>query len=255
MEFAQQTNMEAVKKSLAKVYFPGKNKPLTYYNDQFDLKVGDMVYVEGEMCGQIGRVIELNYHFKIKLSDYWSIIAVVDTHVKGGFHIAGSHIVTFDPAALPAGQAITWFALPNSQDEDETVCSYDDNESFPLEDLGSMNITEAIAQRGHKYYTENRVRYICLDGCKGYAIVEGSEIYTVDFEYRNGQISRLVCDCPCAFNCKHEFATMLQLRETLKLIEKYYADEYGRSNYFAAITKSAFFTFAIDCKESGSFIL
>ena len=254
MESTMLNDHTAPKKSLVQVLFPAKDKTMPYFNDTFDLKVGDFVYVEGEFAGQIGRVTQINYHFKIKLCDYWKVIAVVDTDIHGQFHLAGSHLITFDPNALPAGQVITWFKWPVDEDED-VVCCYDDKEHFPLDDLDSMNVTPAIAQRGHKYYTENRVRYLCLNGSHGYAIVEGGEIYTLDFEYQDGQISRLLCDCPCGFNCKHEFAAMLQLRETLELIEKHYADEYKRSGYFAAITKGAFFSFVIDGNESGSFIL
>ena len=48
---------------------------------------------------------------------------------------------------------------------------------------------------------------------------------------------------------------MLQLKETLELIEKHCAAEYERSGYFAAIDKGTLFTFAIDGKETGSFAM
>ena len=255
MEFTMQQKANTPKKSLAKIRFPGKEKTIPYFNDRFNLQLGDLVYVEGEMAGQIGRVEELNYHFKIKLSDYWRVIAVVKTDVHGEFHMAGSHFVTFDPAALPKEQAVTWFKAPMDQDDEDTVFSCDEEAHFPLDDLSKMKITQVIAERGHKYYLENRVRYICLDRGHGFAIVEGSENYTVDFIYRDGEISALLCDCPCAFNCKHEFAAMLQLKETLELIEKHYAEEYARSGYFAAVCKGTLFRFAIDGKENGSFVL
>lgn len=241
------------KKSLVRVQFPKQNVQPLYYNDQFDLKMGDFVHVEGKMAGQLGRVTEVNYNFKIKPSDYWKVTALVDTCVRGQFYMAGSHFVTFDPAALTPRQIITWFKASTQEDE-EFVISTDDS-SFSLDNLNAMNISAAIAERGHDYYLENRVRYLCLDGAKGFAIVEGTETYTVEFEYHNGQISHLLCDCPCGYTCKHEFAAMLQLNETLELIDKHYAEEYARSNYFAAVLKSTLFTFAIAGKETGSFIL
>ena len=103
--------------------------------------------------------------------------------------------------------------------------------------------------------TDCSVCKIHIDGTKGYAIVEGSENYEVEFEYRNGEISQLICSCFCSYNCKHEFAAMLQLKETLELIEKNYADEYERTGYFAAVNKGTLFAFAIDGKEAGSFTL
>jgi len=99
------------------------------------------------------------------------------------------------------------------------------------------------------------VVYISIDGTRGYAIVEGSEAYQVEFEYRNGEISQLTCSCFCSYNCKHEFAAMLQLRKALKKIEKNYATEYESTDYFAAIFKGTLFAFAIDGKDTGSFTL
>lgn len=243
----------APRKSLVQVRFPGKGMALTYYNDQFDLKAGDRVYVDGKLAGLLGRVTEVHYNFRIKISDYKKVVAVVDTDVSGEFHMAGSHFVTFDASALPVDKIKLWFKAPEK--EDEEVISGSDDSSFLLIDLKDMNISGAIAERGHDYYMENRVRYLCLDGHKGFAIVEGSESYVVEFQYKNGEISNLICDCPCACTCKHAFAAMLQLRETLELIEKHYSIEYARSDYFAAIAKGTLFSFVIDGKEVGSFTL
>lgn len=187
------------------------------------------------------------------MSDYKRVIAVVDTTVNGQFFMAGSHFVTFDREALPISKAVTWFKAPVKAD-DEFVSGSDDT-TFRLDDLSGMKVSTAIAERGHEYYMKNKVRYICIDGTKGYAIVEGSEAYEVEFEYRNGEISHLICSCFCSYNCKHEFAAMLQLRETLELTEKHYSGEYERTGYFAAVNKGTLFAFAIDGKETGSFTL
>ena len=243
----------APRKSVVQIYFADRHMTLAYYNDQFDLHRGDMVYVDGKLEGMRGRVTEVNYNFKIKVSDYKRVIAVVDTTVNGQFFMAGSHFVTFDRAALPISKAVTWFKAPAKED-DEFVSGSDDT-AFRLDDLSGMKVSAAIAERGHEYYMENKVRYICIDGTKGYAIVEGSEAYEVEFEYRNGEISSLICSCFCSYNCKHEFAAMLQLKETLELIGKHYEDEYERTGYFAAINKGTLFAFAIDGKDTGSFIL
>lgn len=241
------------RKSLVQVRFPGKGMALTCFNDLFDLTIGDRVYVDGKLEGQLGHVVDISYNFKIKISDYKKVIAVVDTNVHGQFHMAGSHFVTFDSATIPAAQVSMWFKAPAKEDE-EFVSSTDDF-SFRLDDLKGMNVTAAIAERGHNYYMESKVRYICLVGTKGFAIVEGSESYMVEFQYKNGEISHLICECPCSYTCKHEFAAMLQLRETLEIIEKHYSDEYERAGYFAAISKGTLFAFAIDGKETGSFEL
>lgn len=241
------------RKSVVQVHFSDFGHSLAYYNDQFDLHPGNRVYVDGKLEGQLGIVTSVAYNFKIRLSDYKRVIALVDTCVHGQFYMAGSHFVTFDPHALPAAQATPWFRAPSGEDN-IYVCGNDET-AFRLEDLQEMGVAESIAERGHSYYLENRVRYLCLNGTKGYAIVEGTQAYTVEFAYQNGAVRNLVCDCYCSYPCKHEVAAMLQLRETLEMIEKQYAKEFAASGYFAAVAKGTLFDFAIAGKEKGNFIL
>lgn len=251
--YTAQQMRAAPRRSVVQVSFAGRNMTLAYYNDQFDLHRGDMVYVDGKLEGMRGRVVEVNYNFKIRVSDYKRVIAVVDTTVSGQFFMAGSHFVTFDREALPVSKAVHWFKAP-AKEEDEIVSGSDDT-TFRLDDLGGMKVSAAIAERGHEYYLANKVRYICVDGTKGCAIVEGSEAYEVEFEYHNGEISRLICSCFCSYHCKHEFAAMLQLKDLLDNISRHYADEYERTEYFAAVDKGTLFAFAIDGKETGRFTL
>lgn len=236
-----------VKKSVVQVYFPSRGMTLAYYNDKFDLKVGDLVYVDGKLEGHRGQIVEVNYSFKIKLSDYKRVTAVVDTNVKGDFRLAVSHLVTFDRNAIPFEKVITWFKAP--ENDEEYANGNDDSKNFPLWDLGKMGICGDVADRGHDYYMQNRVNYICIDGTHGCAVVEGSEYYEVEFDYCDGQISNLMCSCFCSYACKHEFAVMLQLRETLEFIRQNYGNEYN--DYFAAIGKDVFMNTVMSKKESG----
>ncbi len=241
------------RKSVVQVYFQKRNMTLSYYNDLFDLHQGDMVYVDGKLEGLLGRVVEVNYNFKIKISDYKRVVFVVNRNVSGKFFLAGSHFITFDRSALPCDMVNSWFKAPSNCD-DEFASGHDDSMIF-IDELEKMNISPSIASRGHEYYLQNRVRYISLDNTNGYAIVEGSEGYEVEFQYNNGEISKLVCSCFCSGNCKHEFAVLLQLKETLEYIKKHYADEYECTGYFAAIDKGTLLSFAFDGKETGSFTI
>lgn len=240
------------RKSVVQVFFSDRGRRFAYYNDQFDLQCGDIVYVDGKLVGQRGRVAEVNYNFKIKLSYYKRVIAVADTNVKGEFHIAGTHFVTFDAGVLPSEKVLTWFKAPMQEEE---YASGGDGTSISIDQLSDLNVGDTIAQKGFEYYAENKVRYICVDGSHGYALVEGSEVYEVEFEYRDREISNLVCSCFCSYHCKHEVAALLQLRDTLDYIEKYYKDEYERTGYFAAIGKGTLFQYVIDRRESGRFVL
>ncbi len=58
---------------------------LAYYNDRFDLHCGDLVYVDGKLEGKRGRVVDVNYNFRINLADYKRVIGVADTNVSGRF--------------------------------------------------------------------------------------------------------------------------------------------------------------------------
>lgn len=241
------------RKSLVSVRFDSQNRTYSYYNDKFDLKKGDIVFVEGKLEGVRGIVVEVNYNFKIKLSDYKKVIAVADTKVSGELFFAGSHFVVFDKSIIPFDKVITWYKAPAKPD-DEIICSSDDKEKFLLENLKGMKVSYDIEQRGYDYYLMNKVVYISVDGNEGKAIVEGTVPYEVNFSYNNGEISKLTCECYCNYTCKHQVATMYQLQDILKSITRNYADMYEKSNYFAAICKQALFHVAVDFGGKGSLI-
>lgn len=82
------TNVISLVKSVVQIHFPMRNMTLAYFNDKFDLRRGDLVYVDGKLEGLRGRVVDVSYNFKITLSKYQRVIAVVDTEVHGIFHLA-----------------------------------------------------------------------------------------------------------------------------------------------------------------------
>lgn len=243
------TTQVTAKKSVVDVFFPERHITCSYYNDMFDLKRGDIVYVDGKLEGLRGRVVNVNYTFKIKLSDYKRVIGVANTDVIGEFHLAGSHFITVDGGALNYEQIITWFKAPSTEEE-EFVSSSDDT-VFNINDLSGMKIDKATADRGYDYFVENNVVYIEMNHGKGRAIVTGTKPYEVEFSYNNGDISDLVCNCYCTGACKHEFATMLQLKETLDIVAENYKF-IDPSDYLAIINKAVFFEHAIDSKTKGA---
>ena len=250
MEPLVQQKTEPVK-SLVQVFFPERNQTLTYFNDQFDLKRGDFVFVDGKLEGIRGLVREVNKNFKIKVADYKKVISAADTNVSGQLHMAGSHIVSFGTDVLPYEKIRTWY-LPPVKEDDEYETGNDDT-VITLDKLGDMKATQAVWERGYEYYMDNHVRYICVSDGHGRAIVEGERAYEVEFDFADGEIRNLICSCPCGYTCKHEVAAMTQLRETLELIDKHYAELYN--GYFAAIVKGELFRFAIEGKQEGSFVL
>lgn len=240
-------------KSLVRVHFWRLKKTLTYYNDMFDLKLGDIVFVDGKLENERGCVVEISYTFKIKLSDYKRVISVADTDVHGQLFMDYGCFYSFDKETLCKEKVRSWFFPPQNNDDD-IVLSFGED-AFPLSDLNKMLISENAAHRGYEYYREGKVRYICLDKNKGYAIVDGTKFYEIEFEYNNGEISNLLCSCPCSGNCKHNFATMLQLRECLSYIENVLSNEVEYNDYFACVTKSTLFNLILGDKPTGSIIL
>ena len=214
-------------KSLVQVYFPNRNQTLTYFNDQFDLKLGDVVFVDGKLENERGIVREISKNFKIKISDYKRVISVADTEISGSVYIADSHFISFNPTVISYPKIRSW-VLPPVKEEEEYETGYDDASIF-LDKLFDMNVSATVFERGREYFIENRVTYL--------------------------EIKRLTCTCPCGYTCKHEVATMLQLREILEIIEGNYADEYRQTGYFAAVAKGAFFSMVLNRKKTGCFTL
>ena len=103
------------RRSVVRVQFPQRNMTLAYYNDRFDLHCGDLVYVDGKLEGKRGRVVDVNYNFRINLADYKRVIGVADTNVSGRFTLAGAHVLTFYRAALPRRKVMSWYKRRRSR--------------------------------------------------------------------------------------------------------------------------------------------
>ena len=246
-ELPESPKAAAPRKSIVQIQFPGRGMSLSYFNDRFDLQVGDLVYVDGKLEGVRGRVTEINYNFRIRPSDYQKVIAVADTAVKGQFYPADSYFLSFHRDAIPAKKIAGWFLAPHCEEE---VISGTDDSFFRLEDLSGMKVSPAIAERGRDYYANHHVEYLSIDGTRGYALVSGTEPYEVEFTYRNGEISRLICSCFCSYPCKHEVAAMLLLKHMLSVLAEQYAELYSETNYFAAILKRTLLSYAVERGEN-----
>ena len=90
-------------RSLVTVRFPEDGRSLTYYNDRFDLKEGDLVFVSGKLAGKPGVVQHVITRFKINLSNYQKIIAKAGSPIHGYFESVLDKMVSYDHAALSRG--------------------------------------------------------------------------------------------------------------------------------------------------------
>lgn len=244
-------NQNIIKKSVVDVIFPACHKPLSYYNDKFNLKKGDIVFVEGKFEGVAGRVVDVNFTFKIKISDYKRIVSVADTDIKGEFKFVLSELLTLDSYTIPYEKISRWFGLDSA--EDEFVSSVGD-ESYDLYNLGTLHISPVIAERGHDYFLNDNVLYVEFNKGNVKAIVKGTEYYNVEFKLNNGMVSGLLCNCYCTGICKHCFAVLLQIRALFDEIYKLYGENFA-FDYFAAVNKALFYDYVLTDKEEGTLVV
>lgn len=177
------TIMNTQKQSLVRVWIPGGGYTSnTYYNDRFDLKNGDIVFVEDELNGKPlrGIVTSLIKTFKIRLSDYKKVIAQADRSVKGQLYLGGRYLLGFGKETLPYEKVITWVKPPCEEDE-YIIVREEDGTSFPLDDLEKMNIPDVIHKRGEASFKSGHVKYLEVDGERARAIVDGTIAYEVEF--------------------------------------------------------------------------
>ena len=162
------------------------------------------------------------------------------------FKLLGMHVVTFDRDAIPYSKVVHWFNASQNEGQNSN-----EGQHFTLSDLSGMNADDRITARGRDYKDKNKVAYMSLDGTRGDALIIGTEPYIVAFEYSDGTVRDLMCNCSYGHRCKHEVAAMLQLRETLELIQSNYGKDFAESGYFAVLSKSEFFDCVMHNAELG----
>ena len=120
------------KESVVRVYFPARGFACSYYNDKFDLKKGDGVYVDGKLEGLLGFITEVSYCFKIRLSEYKRVIYRVDTEIRGKLYLLGDFFAAFDEDVIPKEKILPWFVRPDN--EDDVARSYGEGTEAELSD-------------------------------------------------------------------------------------------------------------------------
>lgn len=235
-------------RSIVKVFFPSKNRAYSYYNDKFDLKCDDAVFVSGKLFGVRGFVTNVNYHFRINTADYKKVIARPETAIKGSFFNVNGKMVSFDTNMTPDkfGASIISPPDPDEEPKDGEII-YGEGWSVELADFEEYDYVDADAlDDAIDLCKGGKVTYIALQDGEGRAYIEEDNGWrTVDFEFDGTTVSGIYCDClypePCI--CAHQAAMLITLRmilnsERLK----------GRSS-FAAIDKNYLLINAINSSD------
>ena len=200
-------------KSLVGVRFDCFDKELTYFNDRFDLKEGNRVFVSGKLAGKVGYIISVTTKFKIRLSDFERVIAVAQTPIHGSYVPVMDKMLSYDSSALSPEEFRTWF-LPQEEeikDEDDEII-YGDGYVIPLDDPHKAEgATPPVFDRALEYCRTGKIGYVSVKNGIGRAYVAGSEWYELEFTIRNNAIQEAYCSCPYAGLCKHLLAVAIML--------------------------------------------
>lgn len=196
----------------------GKQYP--YYNDRFDLKVGDYVYVDGKLAGIRGRVISQTYQFCVNLKYYKRVLQKIDCTVHGTFTKSGMFLVCQDANTVPYSQIRPWFFPPETEDEKDEIV-YGEGFQINLSEKNniSANSEYETYRDGVEHFYDAAVQYISCYHGNGVAIVEDDSApqsyVTVSFHYAGGNMESIYCDCIEPSYCAHIPAVALTFRYLL----------------------------------------
>lgn len=235
-------------KALVEIKFLGINKNLSYYNDQFLLREGDVVYVSGKLADQPGRVVSVTYKFRIHTKDYERILAKLDLTLHGSFASVKSQMVCFGEIPLTPERFESWIIPPADpklpkEAEDEVISG--EGYVIDIHDLDACDdLRQIIWERGVNYYFDGNLKYLCVRNGIGTAIVKGEKWYRVDFTVdEGGLMTDIYCDCPYQGLCKHEAAVAL----ALMILEK--DAGYDFKTDFVALDRETFWQLASMAEE------
>ena len=211
---------ERVPTSLVEVAFEN-GMHLSYFCDFPQIKVGDMVMVEGKLENSVGEVKKILTSFKKpKFITFW-IKKIITIEISGEFIKFGDYFLSFTHD-LTAEKFITLYSR----------IKYEDNEVYgrgdEAIDLPSLQASEAfsdeVKERGKRIFTSENVPFIWVKDGVAKAVVRGGNWYEVDFSVEGDTVTKIACDCPYFGNCKHEYAVLLAYKDFLKKIKKQYPE-------------------------------
>ena len=235
------------KESVVRVYFPARGFACSYYNDKFDLKKGDGVYVDGKLDGLLGFITEVSYCFKIKLSEYKRVIYRVDTEIRGKLYLLGDFFAAFDEDVIPKEKILPWFVRPDI--EDDVACSYGEGTEAELSD------SEFTCD---KLPLSSVIPYFCIDKSAVSAVVNmgngrSREMNEVEFTFDNVKARNMTCSCYEVGLCIHESTAVSALNGILAAIEKNkeFAETYNKSGYIALIDKDSVIENTVNSNKTG----
>lgn len=206
-----------------------------YYNDKFNLKIGDKVFVDGKLYGKLGVVADVTTRFKVSRSIYKDVIAKLDFNISGSFKKCGNYMLEKGVDVVSKQQIISWFVPPyvpkNDTDKPEIFLT---GEGYSCK-IGELNCDENIIDNAFYSLENDELKAVVVNNGEGTAVIEGNNTHVVEFKISSNQITDIYCDCVSPHFCKHCAAMCILLSSFVK-------NEYiESSNSFFAVNSEWFF--------------
>ena len=199
-------------RSLVRVRFEDFDRELTYFNDRFDLSVGDRVFVSGKLYGKAGFITSVTTTFKIRLSDYERVIALAQTPIHGAYKPVADKMLSYDSSALSPQAFRTWVLPPEKVPDEDDEVVYGDGCVIPLDEPHNADgVDHAVFDRALEYCRTGKIGYVSVKNGIGRAFVQGTKWYELEFRIRNNAIEEAYCSCPYPGLCKHLLAVAIML--------------------------------------------
>ena len=213
---------ESPVRSLVSVRFIGDGRAFTYYNDKFDLEVGDHVFVSGKLAGKLGVVEKVTTKFKINLADYQRVISKASGTIHGTYESVMDKMVSYDRDALSPDEFRAWVMPPahwdGEEEETEDEIIVGDGYELCLPDLEEADdVSHTVLERAVDYCRTGKVAYISVRNGIGTAFIDGTTWYEVNFCLHGAMMTEMYCDCPYPGLCKHLLAVALTIRAMAKI--------------------------------------
>lgn len=243
---ANQKEVDNPVDSIVKVRFYEDPREFMYYNDQFALKVGDTVYVEGEFAETPGHVTAVYTHFRNNRDDYEKVLAKPDKTVHGSYHPFYPMVLSYSEEAVTFQQYFSWISTPGNGGLDEPTHS--GNVDYPLDPVAIIKsdfISDDDYQRCTQYCKEARIQFLSLRGKEGIALFADDFWYVIRFYYEDGLITEISCDCPGPDFCDHMICLCITLNVLLAKTREKYAAEFAKSGCLTALDSEYFCDIAV----------
>ena len=225
--------VEEPKLSVVTVRFEdGREYP--YLNDKFNLKIGDMVFVDGKLKGRLGMVVAVTTKFKVSLAYYKYVLAKADFSFHGSFKPVANFVVSRGEETIPFEQLQTWLppAAPDDEPE-EFVCG----EGYAV-NLNDIESTEGFdydtADAAVELLTEGYVKFISVVNGIGRAVIKRRHLQIVEFRLEGNNMTDIFCGCLNPGLCRHILAVAIGTKKIIDTLE------IGEKESFTAIENDLF---------------